>query len=136
MFDSYKINVNVYVSEKDSFNKKLDQIMADIKEIKAKVVELQSALDAEQQQVADLLAANQEAIATLQETVDRLNVMLADGGTVAERQEIVELLNQTKADLENTVTSTESEQPQEEDQEDEDEDETPQPQNPGSNEVL
>lgn len=78
--------------------------MATIKEIQAKADELQVSLDAEQQQVADLLAQKDAAIATLNETIAALEAQQADGGTPEERQAVLDKLNGLKTDLEATVT--------------------------------
>lgn len=81
-----------------------------LEEIQAKVTELQTALDAEQQQVKDLLAekeatntALQANIVTLNETIASLESQLADGGTPEARQAVLDQLNSVKADLESTV---------------------------------
>lgn len=78
--------------------------MATIKEIQAKADELQVSLDAEQQQVADLLAQKDAAITTLNETIAALEAQQADGGTPEERQAVLDKLNGLKTDLEATVT--------------------------------
>ncbi len=81
-----------------------------LEEIQAKVNELQTALDAEQQQVKDLLAekeatntALQANIVTLNETITTLEGQLADGGTPEARQAVLDQMNALKADLESTV---------------------------------
>lgn len=80
----------------DSINSKLNQIMATLQELSAKVDELQTALDAEQQQIAD-------AIAALQQTVTDLQAQLTDGGTTEERQAVLDKLNAVITDLQGTV---------------------------------
>lgn len=70
--------------------------MATIKELSAKVDELQSVLDIEQQQIAD-------ALAKLQATVDDLTTQLADGGTAEERQAVLDKLNAVITDLQATI---------------------------------
>ena len=77
--------------------------MPTLQELSAKVDELQIALDIEQQQIADLLAQNQATITTLNETITTLQGQLADGGTSAERQAVLDKLNALKTDLEATV---------------------------------
>ena len=72
-------------------------------ELSAKVDELQSALDAEQQQVADLLAEKNSTIETLNATITDLQAQVADGGTPEERQAILDKLTTLKSDLEATV---------------------------------
>ncbi len=81
-----------------------------LQELKTKVDELQTALDLEQQQVADLLAekeATNAALtatnATLTATIATLEAQVADGGTPEARQEVLDQLNAIKADLEATV---------------------------------
>lgn len=77
--------------------------MPTIQEISAKADELQVALDIEQQQVADLLALKEAAIVSLNETIAALELLVADGGTAAERQAVLDKLDATKTDLEGTV---------------------------------
>lgn len=79
-------------------------------ELNAKVDELQIALDAEQQQVADLLAAKEADITAKQAVIDQLQTVVADleaqvaaGGTEAERQAILDKLNAALTDLQATV---------------------------------
>lgn len=79
-------------------------------ELNAKADELQIALDAEQQQVADLIAAKDADAAAKQAVIDQLNVVVADlqaqvaaGGTEAERQAILDKLNAALTDLQATV---------------------------------
>lgn len=70
--------------------------MATIQELSAKVDELQTALDTEQQQIAD-------AIAALQATVTDLQGQLTAGGTEAERQAVLDKLNSVITDLQGTI---------------------------------
>lgn len=70
--------------------------MPTLAELNAKVDELQTALDAEQQQIAD-------AIAALNTTIADLEALVAAGGTEAERQAILDKLSTIKTDLEGTV---------------------------------
>lgn len=70
--------------------------MPSLPELKAKVDELQVALDAEQQQVAD-------AIAALNTVIGELQALVTAGGTEEERQAILDQLNTIKTDLEGTV---------------------------------
>lgn len=100
-------------------------------ELKGKVDELQIALDLEQQQVADALAAKDTAIAekdaaiaerdtaitekdalitaanatieTLNATIAQLQALVAEGGTPEERQAVLDQLTAAKTDLEGTV---------------------------------
>lgn len=73
-----------------------NKIMATLQELETKVDELQVALDAEQQSIA-------EAIAALTQTITDLQALVADGGTVEQRQAIADKLDALKADLEGTV---------------------------------
>lgn len=84
--------------------------MATLAEIKALLETTQQSLDAEQQQVADLLAEKQSTndalqanIVTLNETIATLQAQQADGGTPEDRQAIIDGLNALKTDLESTV---------------------------------
>lgn len=87
--------------------------MASNAEIKALAESLQVSLDAEQQQVADLLAAKQATndaltanVTTLEETIVTLTAQVSDGGTAEERQAILDTLTALKADIEGTVSDT------------------------------
>ena len=77
--------------------------MPSLEEIQQKVTELQTALDVEQQQVADLLAQKTATIESLNATIVSLEALVAEGGTAEERQAILDQLNATKTDLEATV---------------------------------
>lgn len=70
--------------------------MANIQELTAQVTQLQADLDVEQQQVADALAALNQAIADLQ-------ALVADGGTEAERQALSDALTAISVDLKGTI---------------------------------
>jgi uncharacterized protein (DUF3084 family) len=100
-------------------------------ELKAKVAELETAVDLEQQQVKDALEAKDAAIAerdaaiaerdaaivekdaviaqrdativSLNEIIATLQGQVADGGTPEERQAVLDQLNAVKADLESTI---------------------------------
>ncbi len=72
-------------------------------EIQALADQLQVSLDAEQAQVADLLAQKDATITTLNETIATLTSQVAEGGTAEERQAVVDKLNALKTDLESTV---------------------------------
>lgn len=75
---------------------KLETIMATLAEISAKADALQTALDAEQQQIAD-------AITGLNQTITDLQALIVDGGTAAERQAVLDKLTAITSDLEDTV---------------------------------
>lgn len=73
--------------------------MATLPELSAKVDALQAALDAEQQEIADAIAALQTANAELQ-------LLVAAGGTEAERQAVADKLDAVIADLQATINAT------------------------------
>lgn len=77
--------------------------MPTLAELSSKVDELQQSLDQEQQQISDLLAQKDAAISGLNETIATLTAQLADGGTDADRQAVVNKLTAIKNDLEATV---------------------------------
>lgn len=77
--------------------------MPTLEEISAKVDELQVALDNEQEQVAALIAAKDAAISALTESITALEALVAEGGTAAARQAVIDSLDAIKADLEATV---------------------------------
>jgi hypothetical protein len=81
--------------------------MPTLQELSAKVDELQTALDEEQQQITDLTAQKDAAIASLETVVVDLTAQLADGGTSEERQAILDKLNLTITDLKSTAPPTE-----------------------------
>lgn len=70
--------------------------MPTLEEVSVKVDELQTALDAEQIQIAD-------AIAALQATVTDLTAQVVSGGTEADRQAIVDKISAVITDLSGTV---------------------------------
>jgi predicted nucleic acid-binding Zn-ribbon protein len=75
---------------------RLEDIMASITDLSAKVEELQTALDTEQTQIADAFAA------FLAEVAD-LKAQLLAGGTEAERQAVSDKLDAAIADLQATI---------------------------------
>jgi hypothetical protein len=72
-------------------------------DIDKKIDELQVALDAEQQQVKDLLAEKDGTITSLNAIITDLNGQLADGGTAEQRQATLDKINALKDDLVETV---------------------------------
>lgn len=80
---------------------KLNDMANSIAELSAQVDELQSALDAEQEQI-------KAAIQKLQDTIDELN---AGNGTEEERQALADKLTAIKEDLEGTIPDAEPEEP-------------------------
>jgi len=72
-------------------------------QLQAKVEELQVALDEEQQQVADLIGARDATILSLEDHVAVLTTQIAEGGTDAERQALLDSMQATLDDLKSTV---------------------------------
>lgn len=70
--------------------------MPTLQELNNKVDELQSALDAEQQQIKDV-------VATLEQTVADLQAAQSDGGTPEEREAILVKLQSAIDDLKETI---------------------------------
>lgn len=84
--------------------------MATLQQLEAKVAELQSSVDAEQQQIADLLQEKETFIAEKEATIQSLNEQVAilqglvDAAPTPEQlQAVVSNLEAIKADLESTV---------------------------------
>jgi ABC-type transporter Mla subunit MlaD len=71
-------------------------IMATVSQLGAKVDELQSAIDSEQEQIAG-------ALSSLQSTVDELKAQIVAGGTEEERQAIADKLDAAVADVKSTI---------------------------------
>ena len=70
--------------------------MASMQELLDKVTELQTSIDAEQEQIAS-------ALSSLQTVVADLTAQLADGGTAAQRQEALDKLNAAIEDIKSTI---------------------------------
>lgn len=81
---------------------KLDKIMAKIDELNQLVTDLQSSVDAKQDQIANAIAALEAHIAELQAIIDAGNV---DGATAEQLQAVIDSVTATKADLEATPTA-------------------------------
>jgi uncharacterized coiled-coil protein SlyX len=79
--------------------------MPTLAELNAKVDELQTALDEEQQQVADDRTAKEATIATLTQTVADLQAIIDAGNPAneAEIQAIMDKLNGAITDLKGTI---------------------------------
>lgn len=86
---------------------KLETLMADvkvsIKDLSAKVDLLQADLDAEQQQVVDLLASQTAAIDSLNQTVADLKGIIEATGTPEEIQAVSDKIDAVIADLQSTI---------------------------------
>ncbi len=78
-----------------------------LEQIQQKVNELQTALDAEQQQVKDLMAKKDSTIQTLNANIIALEESVAEGGTAEQRQAVIDSLTALKTDLEGTVSTEE-----------------------------
>lgn len=76
--------------------------MATLQELAAKVSELQGVVDAEQEQIAN-------AIAALEATIADLEDLVAQGGSADDRQAVVDSLNAIKEDLEATIPDEDEE---------------------------
>jgi chromosome condensin MukBEF complex kleisin-like MukF subunit len=92
------MNIHVHHHHHDTHRilTRLEDIMATVAELSTKVDELQTALDTEQQQIADAFAA------FLAEVAD-LKAQLLAGGTEAERQAVSDKLDAAIADLQATI---------------------------------
>lgn len=77
--------------------------MATLQELQDKVVELQASVDAEQQQIADLLAQNAATVAALDEQIAVLTAQLEVAPTPEQIQAVIDSLEAAKADIETTV---------------------------------
>jgi len=77
--------------------------MASLQELNDKVTELQAAVDAEQAQIAELLATNASVIVDLNTQITALQEQLAGAPTPEAIQAVIDGLNSIKADVEGTV---------------------------------
>jgi len=80
--------------------------MATLQELNDKVTELAATVDAEQAQIAELLATNAGVIVDLNTQITALTEQLANAATPEALQSILDGLNAIKADVEATVTPT------------------------------
>jgi lipopolysaccharide biosynthesis regulator YciM len=93
-------------TESYSFGKDIQRMFTFLKSFKEEVMATFGQLQA---QVDALEAAINNEQAQIQEIIDALNALIADGGTVAERQALLDKLVAMQTDLEGTVTPTEPE---------------------------
>jgi len=77
--------------------------MPTLAELSAKVDELQTSLDNEQSRIQELLTEKDTTITTLNETITTLQASVQEGGSVEERQAVLDKLTTLKTDLEETV---------------------------------
>lgn len=117
MFDksifNFTVNLNVNGEANEEMlqllknnNLKLNTIMSQVTDLIAKVDELKVSLDVEQAQVAATIAALEAAVGTLETVNAELQALVAEGGTVAERQELADKIEAVKLDLESTIADT------------------------------
>jgi len=79
------------------------KIMANLTELNDAIAALQVTVDAEQAQIAELLATNAGVITGLNDQIAILTQQLADGITPEQVQASIDALNAIKADVEATV---------------------------------
>lgn len=79
------------------------KIMSAIDDLKAKVAELQTSVDAEQAQIQTLLDQSNGTIAELQAQVTVLQGELANGATAAQIAEVATSIQSTIDDIKSTV---------------------------------
>lgn len=82
---------------------KHNKTMATLQELNDKVTELQASVDAEQAQIAALLATNAQVIVDLNAQITALQEQLAGAVTPEAIQGVIDGLNAIKADVEGTV---------------------------------
>lgn len=96
------MNINIYhyhyhqSDDIKEIKKQLNTIMANISQLTEKVAALQVALDSEQEQIAAAIGALKLAVADLQ-------VLVAEGGSPAERQALADQLDAIIVDLQATI---------------------------------
>ena len=77
--------------------------MANLADLEAKIVDLQAAVDAEQQQVADLVAANVATVEGLTAANAALQALVDVAPTPEQLQAVVDSIEAVKADIQTTV---------------------------------
>lgn len=80
--------------------------MSKITDLQDQVDVLQQAVDAEQTQIALLLEGQQSTISQLEAVIADLEAQVAELGSPAELQEVLDQVKAIKADVESTVADT------------------------------
>jgi uncharacterized protein YoxC len=88
--------------------KQNQSIMATLAELNEKVTELQAAVDAEQQQIAELLATNAGVIVDLNAQINALKLQLEGTPSPEAIQAVIDGLDAIKKDVEGTVSTEET----------------------------
>lgn len=83
--------------------------MSKITDLQNEVVALTEAVNVEQEQIALLLEGQGNTIAALNATITDLKAQLAESGSPAEIQAVIEQLEAIKTDVESTITPTTTE---------------------------
>lgn len=82
---------------------KLNKIMATIAELEVKLVDLQSTVDAEQEQIAALLEGQKTTIEGLEAQITELQAMVDAAPTPEQLQAVIDGLEAIKSDISGTV---------------------------------
>ena len=77
--------------------------MANLQDLESKVAELQESVDAEQQQVADLLAANVATVEALTAVNAELQALVDAAPTPEQIQAVIDSIEVAKGDIQTTV---------------------------------
>lgn len=77
--------------------------MATLEELQAKLAELQETVDAEQAQIAELVAGQQSTITSLEAQIADLQAMVATAPTPEQIQSVIDGLETIKSDIAGTV---------------------------------
>lgn len=80
-----------------------DLIMATLQELQQQVTDLQTAVDAEQAQIQQLLETQTTTITALEAQIDELQALVDAAPTPEQLQGVVDGLSAIKADIEGTV---------------------------------
>ena len=82
---------------------KFKTIMATLEELQVKLAELQETVDAEQAQIAELVAGQTSTIVALEAQIAELQAMVAGAITPEQIQSVVDGLEAIKSDIAGTV---------------------------------